>query len=125
MRGKPDLRAWRGVAGRQVVVDRRPVSLSPALRAAFVVALLFGAGALSGCGNACLSLAQQICQCLPEDGTRAACNQRAKEGGNGFSVRPADETYCQQKLDENACDCHNLNTTEGKLACGLGYPATP
>lgn len=79
----------------------------------------------SACGNACLSLAGQICQCLPEDGTRAACNTRAKEGEAKFPVRAEDEAYCQKKLDEGACDCNKLTTPEVKLACGFSYPTAP
>lgn len=90
--------------------------------------LLLGAALLlaqEGCSNACLALASQICQCLPEDGTRAACNQRAKDGSNSFPIASQDEAFCQRKLDEGKCDCKQLNTAEGKLACGLSYPTTP
>ncbi len=97
---------------------------SPLLRA-LACATLLALGALQGaCGNACLSLAQQICQCLPEDGTRATCNQRAKDGQDSFPVGANDESYCQAKLDANVCDCNNLTTESGKQACGLAYEAT-
>ena len=98
------------------------MSRSPALRALALAALLLCAALAQGCGNACLTLASQICQCLPDDGTRAYCNQRAKTDQDNFPVRAVDETFCQQKLDSNACDCTKLSTPEGKLGCGLAYP---
>lgn len=75
-----------------------------------------------GCGDACLSLAKQVCVCLPDDGTRAACNQRASDAETFFAVRPNDQAYCQRLLDANACDCNKLNTAAGKQSCGLSYP---
>ena len=91
-----------------------------------LLAFLLALGATQvACGNACLSLAKEVCRCLPDDGTRAACNQRAKDGEASFPVRGDDDAYCQQKLDQGACDCNNLTTPEAKLACGFSYPTTP
>lgn len=87
------------------------------------------AGVLTLCGvaacggDACLSLAKQVCVCLPDDGTRAACNQRASDSETFFAVRPNDQAYCQRLLDAKACDCTKLNTAAGKQSCGLSYPA--
>ena len=74
----------------------------------------------AGCGNACLSLANQICACLPDDGTRAACVQRAKDSQQSFPLRPEDEQFCQSKLA--VCDCHQLQTIQGKQNCGIAFP---
>ena len=79
----------------------------------------------AGCGDACRSLAAQICVCLPDDGSRAGCNQRAKEAEATFKLRPEDEKFCQQQIDSHACDCNKLNTPEGKVGCGLAYIAAP
>jgi hypothetical protein len=102
------------------VLDRPAVSRP--LRIAAAALLCATALLAQGCGNACLSLAEQICVCLPDDGTRAACNKRAKDDQAIYSVRPEDETVCQQKIDSHACDCNQLTTPEGKLGCGLSYP---
>ncbi|GAC1545496.1 MAG: hypothetical protein NVS2B9_12710 [Myxococcales bacterium] len=79
----------------------------------------------AGCGDACLSLAKEICQCLPDDGTRGACNKRASDSETFFPVRANDQAYCQKQLDARACDCNNLATAEGKRNCGLSYPTQP
>ncbi|TMA27934.1 MAG: hypothetical protein E6J78_08175 [Deltaproteobacteria bacterium] len=94
-----------------------------AVKALRLFACVLSVSLAAGCGDACRTLASQICQCLPDDGSRAACNQRAKESEANFSVRPADEKFCQQQLDSHACDCNQLNTPEGKVGCGLAYIA--
>lgn len=81
--------------------------------------------AVAGCGDACLSLASQICLCLPDDGTRGACNKRASDSEAFFPVRANDQAYCQKQLDAHACDCNNLSTAAGKQACGLSYQTQP
>ena len=73
----------------------------------------------AGCGDACLDLAGRICNCLPDDGTRAECNRRAKDSEANFPVTQQDRTYCQHQIDTNACDCTQLATPEGKAACGI------
>jgi len=78
-------------------------------------------GTSAGCGNACLDLAKQVCLCLPDDGSRAACNQRAKEAESNFSVQSQDQQFCQHQIDTGACDCHMLLFPEGQKNCGLSY----
>ena len=82
-----------------------------------------------GCGNACLKLADQICNCQPDDTLRSGCQAQVREQEKVFSIRSADEQLCQAKLDSNACTCDKLTTPEGREACGLAYtfaaPQTP
>lgn len=100
-----------------------PTVSRPRTRPLLALSALCAAALLTeGCGNACLDLASQICVCLPDDGSRAACNRRAKDDQGTFPVRNADQQVCQQLLDSNQCDCTKLNTPEGKLHCGLAYP---
>ena len=110
-----------GLAG---VVDRRAMQRTAPRRllsALPVLACMLTLLCAAGCGDACLSLASQICSCLPDDGTRAACNRRAQDTEASYPIRPEDKAYCQQRLDSNACDCNHLNTPAGKQACGLSY----
>jgi len=90
----------------------------------FAAALLLALAAplLHGCSDACSQLASQICYCLPDDGTRAACNTEASNNEGVFAVSSSDAAYCQHLLDTNACDCNKLTTPEGKAGCGLTYP---
>jgi hypothetical protein len=73
----------------------------------------------AGCRDACLSLADQICSCQPDETSKGNCNLQAKSAESTFAVGKADEQFCQQKLDANACNCTALNTPEGRAACGL------
>jgi hypothetical protein len=78
-----------------------------------------------GCGDACLKLADQICNCQPDDATRSACQAQAREQEKVFPIRNADQQLCQRALDTNACDCQKLTTPEGRQACGLAYTVAP
>src|SRR5581483_10119394 len=82
-----------------------------------VLTLTFAAG----CGDACLDLASRICGCLPDDGTRAACNARARDSEANFPVTSQDQAYCQRQIDTGACDCRQLTTPQGKVGCGVAY----
>lgn len=86
----------------------------------------------AGCADACLSLASEICNCQPDDNSRAICNSQASQQEASFPVGPQDQKFCQQKLDSQACDCSSegttaayasccgrLNTPAGRAACGL------
>jgi hypothetical protein len=107
------------------VLDRRAmIRLNPVKRAARALRLLACVLTMTlaaGCGDACLNLASQICGCLPDDGTRGACNARAQSQEANFPVRSQDQSFCQKQIDSKACDCSKLGTPEGKLGCGLSY----
>lgn len=96
-------------------LSRTPVKLLRLLACVLTVSLA------AGCGDACLSLAKQICQCLPDDGNRAACNQRAQQSEADIPVRAQDEAFCQKQIDAHACDCRVLNTPEGRVGCGQSF----
>jgi len=78
-----------------------------------------------GCGNACLKLADQICNCQPDDTLRSGCQAQVRQQQNVYSIRNEDEQRCQAALDSNACSCDNLTTPEGRKACGLAYTFAP
>jgi len=84
---------------------------------ACVVTVTFAAG----CGDSCLDLASKVCNCLPDDGTRAECNRRASDSESVFPVSSQDQAYCQHQIDTNACDCKKLATSEGKAGCGIAF----
>jgi hypothetical protein len=93
-------------------------SLKPLLLLAFVLTVTQAAA----CGNACLKLADQICNCQPDDVLRSGCQAQVREQEKIFSIRNEDEQRCQAALDSNACTCDRLTTPEGRTACGLAYP---
>ena len=91
----------------------------PASKALRLSACVLSLSLASGCRDACLSLADRICNCQPDDNSRANCNAQAKVAERTFKVNHDDETLCQQKLDANACTCDRLDTPEGRADCGL------
>ena len=93
----------------------------PAVVAASLLCLL-----ASGCKNKCLELAQMICECQPTTTERDTCNQQASDQGSKVQVSPTDEQRCADLMSApppNNCDCHALDTPEGKLRCGMARPA--
>ena len=91
-------------------------------RALSVLLLALAAASLHACTDPCMLLAQQVCLCLPDDGTRATCNQEAGDNEDVFPVSSDDAAYCQKLLDTHACDCNQLTTPAAKANCGLSYP---
>jgi hypothetical protein len=77
----------------------------------------------AGCGNACLNLADRICNCQPDDALRSGCQQQVRQQEGIFPIRSQDEQLCQAKLDSNQCTCDKLTTAAGREACGLAYPS--
>lgn len=88
--------------------------------------------AASGCKDACLQLADQICSCEPDDTSKQNCTAQAKTNESIYPVSSSDESRCQSKLDMAQCNCGSqdspaqvaaccarLNTPEGREACGL------
>jgi hypothetical protein len=98
-------------------------------KAVFLAALLVAA---SGCKNACLSLADQICACEPDSTSQSNCTTQAQTAQSTYPISSTDEQFCQSKLDLAQCNCGSqsspaavasccakLNTLEGRQACGL------
>jgi hypothetical protein len=75
----------------------------------------------AGCSDACISLANQICNCQPDTVSESNCQQLAQQAESTFPVRDQDEKFCQAKLDSGACDCNKLDTPEGREQCGLSF----
>ncbi|MBI5545431.1 MAG: hypothetical protein HY901_16215 [Deltaproteobacteria bacterium] len=72
---------------------------------------------LAGCKGPCLQLAEKICECEATSTLRDQCKQRASDESSRVTVTVTDEEHCTTLLD--GCDCHALDTADGKLACGL------
>jgi hypothetical protein len=97
------------------------VSLRKIVKVLRLLACMLTVTLAAGCGDSCLDLASKVCNCLPDDGTRAECNRRAKDSESVFPVSSQDQAYCQHQIDTNACDCRQLATAEGKAGCGVAF----
>jgi len=88
-------------------------------RAAFALA----AGLLlSACGNDCLKLAKQVCQCAASGARQQACQSQVGLVNSTLHLTQDDLTRCNKLL--NTCDCRLLttNSLSGKVACGVARP---
>lgn len=85
--------------------------------------------ALAGCKNPCLELAQKLCECESTATLRDSCSQRATDEANRNAVSPDQEANCRELMAPSdggrPCDCHMLDSPEGKLACGLARDPGP
>jgi hypothetical protein len=82
----------------------------------FLVALA-AAVACSACTGPCLQLAGKICDCQSTSTLRDQCNQQANDTKSQVNITGDDDARCQQLLTR--CDCHALDTEQGKVECGL------
>lgn len=73
--------------------------------------------ALTGCKGNCRQLSEKLCQCELNTYAKDACLQRVSSEEARVGTTPQDEEVCGQLLD--SCDCHTIDTPEGKKACGL------
>jgi len=89
---------------------RRPAAI------ALLSLALFG---LSGCKGACRELSEKLCECSTTSLEREVCIRRASNDEAVVEPTADDEAFCESKLE--TCDCTqvDIDTTEGKLACGL------
>ena len=71
----------------------------------------------TGCQSPCLQLASKICDCQNTQQDRDNCNSQASARNDTIKPTQADENTCSALVDK--CDCHALNTPEGKRNCGL------
>lgn len=82
-------------------------------------AAIAAALALAGCKSECLQLAQQICGCQATSTARDTCNQQVSNTESQVSETGTDNAHCAELLSSNQCDCHNLDTAQGQINCGL------
>ena len=89
---------------------RRPMR---SLVAASVLALF----ALTGCKGNCRQLAEKLCDCQPNTSAKDACLEQVSSEESRVGTTAKDEQVCATLID--TCDCHTVNTAEGKRNCGL------
>lgn len=84
-----------------------------------VLFLAMATAALSGagCASNCVKLAQKICDCQTTQVDRDNCNANVSARADQVNPTSADEDTCGKLID--TCDCHDLNTPQGKQNCGL------
>jgi hypothetical protein len=78
--------------------------------------LLFGAA----CKGDCRKLSEKLCNCAANTADKNTCIQTAATEQGRVGTTPQDEQVCAALYD--GCDCHTVNTPQGKVACGIARP---
>jgi hypothetical protein len=82
------------------------------------------------CSSPCQDLATRICKCEPSGAERTFCQRSIEDQISNGNPRPgsSEQDFCEQKLEtcpdpsDSATMCQDLQTEEGKQACGLAFP---
>lgn len=88
------------------------------LAIAFLASALFALG-ISGCKSNCRQLSERVCDCALNTLERDECMRRAAraDADPRYAPTPEQDAHCGELLP--GCDCHLLDTTDGKKRCGL------
>lgn len=73
--------------------------------------------ALPGCKGKCRALSEKLCECNTNTLAKDACMRRASNEESRVNPTEEDEARCGELLAQ--CNCHAIDTLEGKRACGL------
>ncbi len=90
------------------------------MRPLAVIALLAFAVLGAGCKTKCRQLSEKLCDCTLNSVDKEACVRRASNEEARLQPTSEQEDSCASLLE--TCDCHTVDTTAGKVACGLAWP---
>lgn len=84
----------------------------------FLLALLpLGLLLVTGCHGPCRQLSEKLCECSENSIQKEACLRRVSSEESRVAPTAEQEQVCAGLLA--GCDCHKIDTAEGKQACGL------
>jgi len=75
---------------------------------------------LAGCKGPCRKLSEKLCECEEHKPAKEYCQQRVADKESLYPPTDAEEAGCKLLLD--GCNCKEIDTAEGKVACGLARP---
>jgi hypothetical protein len=81
--------------------------------------------ALAGCKSECRQLAEVLCNCSLNSVDQTNCLTAAGTAESANPPTAADNDNCKELLpqpDGGGCDCRLIDTTQGKIRCGLAKP---
>lgn len=87
------------------------------LRLISLTALLVAPLLLVGCKGQCRQLSEKLCECAATTLERDDCLRRASTEEARAMPTAEQEAFCAELLPK--CDCHAIDTAEGKRNCGL------
>ncbi len=87
-----------------------------------VVVAALALGGLTGCKSKCRQLSEKLCDCALNSVDKDTCLRRASNNESNNPPTDDDEKTCDRLL--KGCDCRLIDTTQGKIGCGLALPLT-
>jgi hypothetical protein len=87
------------------------------IRPYLLLSLFLSAFFFAGCKGNCRKLSERLCDCAANSALKDVCLQRVGNEDSRIAATPADEARCSTLLQ--TCDCHTINTVQGKVNCGL------
>jgi hypothetical protein len=72
---------------------------------------------VAGCKSPCRQLSEKLCECQANSLDKEACVKRAQQEESRVKPTDVQQQACEALLE--GCDCHLIDTAEGKRACGL------
>lgn len=82
-----------------------------------LVAIAASALVLGGCKGSCRQLAEKLCECESNTVEKEQCLREVSAQEQFTEPTAEDEAFCESKLE--VCDCHLIDTAQGKKDCGL------
>jgi hypothetical protein len=86
-------------------------------RTYLLLSLFLSGFVFAGCKGNCRQLSERLCDCAGSTSLQSSCLARAANEDGRISPSPADDARCAELL--KTCDCHTINTAQGKVNCGL------
>jgi hypothetical protein len=90
------------------------------IRQCLLLGLILSAFFFAGCKGNCRKLSERLCDCAANNTLKDVCLQRVAQEDGRITATAADEAHCSDLL--KTCDCHTINTVQGKVNCGLARP---
>ncbi len=87
------------------------------IRPYLLFSFFLSASFFAGCKGNCRKLAERLCDCAASNSLKDVCLQRAANEDGRIGATSTDEARCSDLL--KICDCHTINTVQGKVNCGL------
>ncbi len=90
------------------------------MKAVSLVLMLAALTVLGGCKSSCRQLSERLCDCAGNSNDKNNCLTLASTKESNHPPTDENNAYCAELLPQ--CDCRLIDTTPGKIRCGLAYP---
>ena len=90
------------------------------MKAVSFAVVLASLALFGSCKSSCRQLSEKLCECATNSNEKNNCLSLASSKEAANPPTDNNNAYCQTLLPQ--CDCRLIDTTPGKIRCGLAYP---